>query len=824
MGAAPAPLPPPSRPAVSWLTRRIPPAARPGLGVVGALGALVAAVFWPLLRGRFLYERDIAVLFHPQAEAFFATVRQGSWPLWNPFPGFGEPMLANSNFQVLYPPTWLLLLLPPAPYYTLYVLLHLLFGGLGLYALARHLGVSRPAALAGAAVFVTCGPTLSFVNVWNHLAGACWMSWVVLASLRAVRARSAEAALVWGAAVAAQVYAGSPDLCLLTLVATLAAWAAVPGAIDPARPRALLSTIALAVVAAVALSAAQWMPTLAAARAGSRSGFPFEQRAFWSVHPLSLGQLLAPLPLREIVNYSPWAGDLFDVWEPFVASLYLGAAAAALAAAALGGPRSRPGRLLALFTLGTLAVALGRHTPVYGAITRALPPLAMFRFPAKAMVLVGWSWALLVALGADRWWRDPAGSWRRMAVTSSGVLAVFLAGAAVRAAISAAHGTLPVLGPAAEGGDVVARRIVLAVAWAAVCATLALAATVWPRGGRAMAAAAMALAVADLGLAHRDLNHTAPAAFFRYRPEALRLLPPRPEPRLFVWDYIAHKPRTERSLLLEFLRLRPGFPTELGRALALQSYLYPPSYVRWGLYGGFDRDLLGFAPPAISDLVGLVSRIHGTVFYPRLLALGAVDAVVALHDDGVAGLTPLGQVEGPLQLPVRVFGVPSPRPRAYLVGEAKVAAGTEGLRALFDASFDPARTVVLEDGAGAPGAPSAAAAARALRVGRDAPDRFEADVDQDGPGWLVRVVTHDPGWRASLDGAPVPLLRANHAFQAVLVPAGHHHVAIVYRPSSVLAGLALSAVALPLAALAFARARARARRGRAPAAAAAAGA
>ncbi len=35
-------------------------------------------------------------------------------------------------------------------------------------------------------------------------------------------------------------------------------------------------------------------------------------------------------------------------------------------------------------------------------------------------------------------------------------------------------------------------------------------------------------------------------------------------------------------------------------------------------------------------------------------------------------------------------------------------------------------------------------------------------------------------WRASVDGAPVPLWRANYAFQALEVPPGRHEVRVKY--------------------------------------------
>src|SRR4051812_47500327 len=75
------------------------------------LVVLVAVLFHSALLGRgVFYYRDIGLFWHPQVEAFVRTVAAGSWPVWNPYVGFGRPLLANPNVQVFYPPTWLNLL------------------------------------------------------------------------------------------------------------------------------------------------------------------------------------------------------------------------------------------------------------------------------------------------------------------------------------------------------------------------------------------------------------------------------------------------------------------------------------------------------------------------------------------------------------------------------------------------------------------------------------------------------------------------------------------------------------------------------------------
>jgi uncharacterized membrane protein YfhO len=53
-----------------------------------------------------------------------------------------------------------------------------------------------------------------------------------------------------------------------------------------------------------------------------------------------------------------------------------------------------------------------------------------------------------------------------------------------------------------------------------------------------------------------------------------------------------------------------------------------------------------------------------------------------------------------------------------------------------------------------------------------------------------------PGWSVTVNGARAPVLRANHAFRAVAVPAGESVVVWTYRPLSLWVGAIVSLVTL----------------------------
>jgi hypothetical protein len=188
--------------------------------------------------------------------------------------------------------------------------------------------------------------------------------------------------------------------------------------------------------------------------------------------------------------------------------------------------------------------------------------------------------------------------------------------------------------------------------------------------------------------------------------------------------------------------------------------------------------------------------VEGSPGHLRLLRIGAVSRVVARHSEGLEDLAPLASLSGFGTEPLRVYRVPDPLPRAYVVSGARVAGGDDAYVALVDPSFDSRREVVLAGGAARAPDPGFAGSARVVELRAD---RARLEVELSVPGWAVLVDAYDPGWRATVDGAATEVLRANVAFRAVPVAAGRHVVDLVYRPRSVRAGLTVTGAGLLLA-------------------------
>jgi hypothetical protein len=615
-----------------------------------------------------------------------------------------------------------------------------------------------------------------------------------------------------GLALALQILAGSADLCAMTLL-TVGLYAVV-FVLDWRAPLAgpnVRRAVAGAGVLALGLgiSAALWMTALDLAFRTPRWGLPEAVRTYWSVHPLGALQVLFPKLWTGFPIAASLRDTLFEGREPFLSSLYLGIPGLALIAGGLAG---QPGRLKTFWLAlgaGAALVALGRHFVAYDVAVFLVPPLRILRYPVKVLVLAAFAWAVLAGLGLDAWRQAGAPDRRRWVLrVLLPLLLVALVG--LSGAVFLRHDP-ETWGPrvAARGVDGPPYRALLASAaaplltgfgLAAACATIAIARLRSPSGGT-WSALLTVVAVGDLALFHRNAIPLAPRELYLHRPSVVDGLRERGAGRLYVYDY------TQRGENLAWRRsghghalasVPLGWDLDQAMALGMQQALAPATAGRWALRSGFEIDYRGLQPSALTRLSTVV-REFGREAQLRLLRLGAVTHAVALHTEGFEDLVPVGTWATLLVDPLRVFRVPDAFPRARVVGGARIAGDDEGVDVLLDPGFDPAREVVLAAGEAAPPPTEVPGTAGVVD---ERSDRVALEADLRTPAFVVLADSFDPGWRATLDGAPVPVLRANLAFRAVRVPAGRHRIEMVYRPRALLAGLAVSAVAV-LAALAL---------------------
>jgi hypothetical protein len=141
-----------------------------------------------------------------------------------------------------------------------------------------------------------------------------------------------------------------------------------------------------------------------------------------------------------------------------------------------------------------------------------------------------------------------------------------------------------------------------------------------------------------------------------------------------------------------------------------------------------------------------------------------------------------------------VFELPRWLPRATVVGAYRVVSPAKAiLDSVASDTHDPAAVTLLEKDPGLTLGPVAGAAATITRYGLN---DVTVDVETPGPALLRLADLWYPDWRATVDGTPAEILRADYLLRAVAVPAGRHTVRFTFDSPAVRSGLIVSVVSL----------------------------
>lgn len=355
---------------------------------------LTAAFFHGPLTTQTFFFRDYYNFYYPKKVLLATALRQGTFPLWDPFTNGGRPFLATPSYAALQPSNLLYLVLPPLVATNWILVLHYFFCAVAAYWLARVVGLSRVPAFVCGIAFAFAGVTLSCAHFFGVLA----LPWVPLTIGLVHRALRDGRSIVPAVFAAAMPVFGNMFEVVAILFATLLVWLIAMHGVE-ARRRATAFAVVLA--GALGLSLVIALPATSvieqASRAEKRSWESFTK---WSLHPRRLPELVVPQyfgPTDTLDDRDYRGGRWESAGFPLILSIYFGAPLLALAA--IAAPRHRA---LALFALFGIVLSLGRNLPGFRAIYDYVPLVTIFRYPQKAMLVPLLPVALLAAFTVER--------------------------------------------------------------------------------------------------------------------------------------------------------------------------------------------------------------------------------------------------------------------------------------------------------------------------------------------------------------------------------------------------------------------------------------
>jgi hypothetical protein len=709
------------------------------------LGLLIFATFPQVLTGLETFVvRDYGFFAYPIAHFQQACYRSAELPMWNPYNNCGVPFLAQWNTMPLYPPAVFYLLLPLQWSLGIFCLLHLWFAGLGMYFLARRwTDDSFAAAFAGVA-FAFNGLTLNLLMWPSHIATLAWMPWVVLLAELAWEG-SGRKILVAAMAGGMQMLAGSPEIIVFTWTLLLALWIRQFFKAETSRLN-LLWTFPLLVALVVGLTVIQLLPFFDLVACSQRdSGFADTR---WSMPGRGWMNFLVPMAFGRT-----WTeGVFFQDNQYWTSSYYLGIATLWLALLALLCVRERRVWLLGAIAIVALVFAFGDNTPVYPVLRKLVPQLGFMTYPIKYVVLLTFLAPLLAAFALIRLPQQNT----RITFVGMVLLALIL--------------------------------FILFWAWCFRSATDDLQATLLNGLSRV-------LFLAVTGMLLLVLSRRLESPLSRLAPVLLMVV---------VWlDVYTHEPAQnptvppdvyELDLARSALKMKPQpAPGESRVMVSPQAAGEFIGFAARNPKNNFLAKRLGYC--ANCNLLDGVPKVDGffsltpretddvlSLFYTTTNA-----DFLPLEDFlGVSHITAPGEMFKWQARPTFLPFITAGQKPVYLDGP-----GT--LRALTQPDFDGAKIVYLP-----PEARPQVAATNQARVRMISSSftrqQINVEVESPRPTLVIFAQTWYPAWQATVDGQPAPLLRANHAFQAVPVPSGRHGVRLEYADRSFKLGAVISMV------------------------------
>jgi hypothetical protein len=188
-------------------------------------------------------------------------------------------------------------------------------------------------------------------------------------------------------------------------------------------------------------------------------------------------------------------------------------------------------------------------------------------------------------------------------------------------------------------------------------------------------------------------------------------------------------------------------------------------------------------------------RRIGPISYPEALSSRVLDMLNVKYLMSVADLG--GARPNAVSLPNAGY-----LPRAFLVPRARFF-GTYGeiLTYMKSGDFDPAVEVLLQGPRGSSAQVPEDLVPGSATLVEYTPHRVSIDVEVERDSYLFLSDVHYPGWKATIEGEEVDLLRANYAFRAVRLSPGSHTVRMEYVPLYFRIGLIFSAAGAGLVTL-----------------------
>jgi hypothetical protein len=751
--------------------------AQPLLLTLGLYALAFILPAWPWLSGAVTIPWDAESQFRPQLSFLARALATGQSPFWTPNVFAGWPQIDDPQSLIFSPLHFLLAWFDSAPSALAFdrVTFALLFlGGVGIILFFRDRGWHPAGALVAALAFAFGGAANARLQHTGQILSLCYFALTLWLLARTLERRSWRLGLATGV-FAGLLAVGRDHVALLSLYVlagyVIAHWISSPhGGV-----RASVKPLVVAGVTATLIAAVPVAMTALLAVRSNRPEIGYLLAEHGSLHPADFMMLAFADLFHGMAPNVEWWGPPGPRWSAAfgptelwtsknMGMLYAGAVpfvALVSFGVVRGHAWAREIRFFAIAAALVLLYALGWYTPAFHAMYELLPGISYFRRPADATFVLGALIAVLAGYLVHCWLAGAVGRPTRAQRAVEIAIAPALVCCAVWLAAKVV-GTQGAIAPVANG----------LLGAAAAVAALALVREFDPRQPFAAATLLALVMAADFvwNAAPHVSTGLPPARFEALAPDT------RNETVRLIRSRLAADAAPDRRDRVEMIGIDYHWQN-----LALAQdfdhvFGHNPLRLRWF-----------YQATRVGDYFAVPSQRVFSPLYPSYRSTFADLLGVRVIATGV----PIEEIDkslkpGDLELIARtgdafVYENPRALPRAMVVGQWQLADFDRLCQTGWPAEVDPRKTVLLNR------APAGVAAGGSRRPGMARIERYantEVAVSVDAPdgGLLLLNDVWHPWWRATLDGRPADILRADVIFRAVALPPGAHEVRFTFAP------------------------------------------
>lgn len=722
----------------------------PDVIAVAVLVGLWALFFWrvltPMDADSVAFEQgDFSGQFVAFSAYQYDRMTDGEIPLWNPYNNSGLPFIADTQAAVFYPPRLLTIgfawLTGGWRYHALMLeaVVHVLMYTLSMYALVRRMTDSVWGGLAAAIVggyggYLSGYPPLQLAL----LEAGVWLPLALLGIHEATR----NDTLHWppltltGLALGLSWLAGHPQTSWFLTYLAVAFWTWRVIQQKFGWRRGIIGVLLFGAITFGA-TAITFIPSAEYLQYTARAGFGYaaKQNGF---------------PIQDIVQFI--YPNIVSLFSP----LYVGIVGLLIALYSLVNPRRDTGFWWGVFGVGLL-LSFGGNTAFFPALYNLLPGLSYFRGQERAAYLVANSAALLVGLSFADIVRLQSHQWHHLTRTTLNGLTALTGGVLVL--------TVALwLGFRDAYGGVITPITFAFVIVAAAGFTLR-----WIQRQEPPQAYHWGVVLALLVFELFTVNMDAPAVYDNIPPaDQLSMSAPSAFAPILTDD-------TAPPVRIDGFR---GLMANYGSLYHI--------YDARGISPLFLDGLYQIQQPPFANL----SQFE---LNPTFWELNAVRYVFSGFEDIPADAEKIGE-HGDIYGGVFLYELNDPRPFAHLVYQADVVDSDAFARALLQDPRYTVRDSIILHTAPTLSLPDSAPTDGNATVTDFAPESFTVTINTPENAILSLAHPHYVGWNATLNDAPVPILRAYGGWSAVEIPAGSHTLTLTYAPRSFIIGAVLSII------------------------------